>query len=297
LEFLAPYDRINLSSSPLNARIIQTFKKKDLPENIRPINKPIPPAEYYYGLSQVNLMGNNIQEAYLYINEALKRDAQDSRFFLVRGRVFAKDKKLMPALADFEHSLKLDPNNNETYLELAFIYEAQGRWQEAQNYYQKAIELAPNNHRQLFSYAYFTFNQGQLEQALSLALKLTSSSEVNTFSVWELIGDIYSRASKFDLARDAYEKSYQQNSTNYMIRIKLGELDLMKGEIKEALRKFESSRDMLEFYQPNDIKLYFLLADCYLRLDQFGKAANIYRWILRKDPGNYEVYKKLQSLK
>jgi spermidine synthase len=296
LEFLAADDRVSISSSPLISRIIKTYKNPGPPQNIKPNNRPISFAEYYYGLSRVYLMGKNIGDAYQFINGAIKYNDQDPRFFLVRGRIFDVEKKLRPALADFERSLELDPNNYEPYLELAYIYESQQSWDQAQQYYRKAMELAPYDHKLLFSYAYFVFSRGKFEQALSVVLKLTPSSEVGVFKVWELTGDIYSRMSKFDLAGDAYEKSYRNNPANYMVRIKLGELDLMQGKVKEALEKFEASRDMLEYYQPEDVKLLFMIADCYLRLKQHDNAVKVYRDILRKDPGNYEAYQRLNSL-
>lgn len=99
-----------------------------------------------------------------------------------------------------------------------------------------------------------------------------------------------------DKAQASHEKSYRQNTSNYMIRIKLGKVDFIQGRVNEALKKFESSRDMLDIYRPKDVKLLFHINNCYLRLEQYDKAVETYREILTKDPGNLRAYQKLSSL-
>jgi spermidine synthase len=297
LEFLASDDRLTIANSPLNYRVMKTYKKYALPtKNIKQSSEPFSLAEYYYGLSSVYSMMSDKQEAFLFINKALKYNDQDPRFYLLRGRIRAANKMLMPAMADFYRSLELDPNNYEPCLELAYAFEGQQRWNKAQEFYQKAMNLEPNNGRLLFSYAYFIFNQGKLEQALSVTHKLTSSSDVRTFKVWEMIGDIYSRMGKYNLAWEAYEKSYQHNPANYMVWIKLGEIDHVQGNVREALKKFNASRNKLEFYNPKDVKLLLIIASCYLHLEQYDKAAEVFRDVLKKDPANLEAYQKLVSL-
>jgi spermidine synthase len=297
LEFLAPYDLLPFFSSDiLNYRIIKSYKSHILPNNFKQKSRTIPLIEYYYSLSRVFLLARNNPEAYQYINEALKLSDQDPRFYLVRGRIYASNKDFSEAIADFEHCLKLDPNNDECSLELAYIFESLKGWGRAQEYYQKTMELDPNNPKLLLSYAYFLFSQGKERQALPIVISLTSSFEVESYMVWELLGDIYARLSNFNQAQAAYEKSFQQNTSNYMVRIKLGELVFMQGRVKEALEKFEASREMLDSYKPKDVRLLFLIADCYIRLDQYDKAAEVFRQILRKDLGNLEAYKKLTSI-
>lgn len=297
LEFLAPYDLLPFFSSDLlNYRLIKSYKSHILPNNFKQKGRTIPLIEYYYGLSRIFLLAMNTPEAYQFINEAIKMNDQDPRFFLVRGRIFAKNKDFAAAIADFERCLKLAPNNDECSLELAYVFESLKGWKKAQEYYQKTLELDPNNPKLLLSYAYFLFSQEKEKQALPIILSLTSSSEVKSYMVWELLGDIYGRLSNFSQAQAAYEKSFRQNTSNYMVRIKLGELDFMHGRVKEALEKFEASRDMLAFYRPEDVRLLFLIGDCYLRLKQYDKAAEIFRQILRKDLGNLEAYRKLTSI-
>jgi len=81
-----------------------------------------------------------------------------------------------------------------------------------------------------------------------------------------------------------------------MARIKLGELDLMQGKVKDALRKFESRYEMFASYRPKDVKLLFIIGDCYLRLKKYDEAAEVFREILQKDSENLEAYQKLTSL-
>ncbi len=294
LEFLAPHDLL-VNNAPLNYQIMRSHQKIGLPENIKPEGM-FSLADYYYGLSQVYFLSEEYQAAYQYIEQALKEDDGDPRFYLIRGRIYAMNNDPNRAIADVMRSLELDAENYEAHMELARIYQALRNLPEAQNSYQQAFALAPRDEKLQFDYANFLFSQGRFEQALSLAVKLTAGSEFMRGQIWEFIGDIHLKLENIAEARSAYEKSHQQNPSNYMISIKLGKINFRQGNVRQALEWLNAGRNMFVVYNPKDMRLLHLISDCYIQLKQYDKAAETLRELLRQDPNNFAAYQKLSSL-
>jgi Tfp pilus assembly protein PilF len=226
----------------------------------------------------------------------LQHDDRNPKFYLTLGRIYAKKGKFSLAGTNFRHSIELDSESFEAYLELARVYQALRNWPEAQNHYQQAFVLTPQDERLQFDYADFLFSQGRFDQALPLVIKLTSSSEFKKGQIWDFIGDIHLQMKNIMEAQSAYEKSYQQNPSNYLVNVKLGEIDFSRGEIRPALERFNASRNIFLAYSHRDMRLLHHISDCYVELGQFDEAAETLQEILRRSPKDFAAYQKLSSL-
>jgi spermidine synthase len=295
LEFIAPR-YIGVNTGILNYKIIRKYKKDILPPNIKPTGKQVSRSDYYRKLSKVLLSAGFNKEAFEYINQALKLDGQDSKIYLIRGQIFAKKNAFQKAIDDFKRSLELDSENFECHVELARTHQIHNRWREAQTHYLQALKLAPQNEEIQFEYANFLATGGNNRQALSLARNLTSAIALKSYQVWSFIGDIHSRINNLEEARLAYEKSYKLNPADFRVNLKLGQVYLAQGKIHQALEKFNSSREIFAFYDPNDMRLLNLISDSYIRLQQYDKAAQALQEILRHKPEDFNAYQKLISL-
>jgi tetratricopeptide (TPR) repeat protein len=103
-----------------------------------------------------------------------------------------------------------------------------------------------------------------------------------------------------DQALTAYEKSYQINSSNFLVSIKIGEINLKQGRVKQALTRLNASRNMfaaiLNLQKNQLLNLLHLISDCYIKLEQFDNATETLEEIIQQDPNNIAARKKLTSL-
>lgn len=295
LEFRAPLSQF-MNVNILNYKVARSHKKSIIPSYLKTTKRRVSPVDYYYGLGKIFLKQGFLEGADKYIKQGFKYSDRDPRLYLIRGKYYAMNGDNYSAIDDLKRSLELNPKNDETHFELARLYQTTGKPLKAETHYLQAMDMNPQDEKLLFSYIKFLGSQKQVEQALALANKLAAAPSMKSFQLWEFIGDMYLKLDNYAEARTAYERSYQLNSCNYKVNLKLSKIDFRDGRIEHALNRLLTQKDMATFYNPLDMRILDLVSNCYIQLGQYDKAAETLHEILRKNPNNYSVYKKLVTL-
>ena len=85
----------------------------------------------------------NINNAIIYLNEAIEIDPHDARFFISRG-TFKGTENYEDAIEDYTKAIEIDPNYHFAYFNRARVKRELGDYQGAIDDYTKAIEIYPN---------------------------------------------------------------------------------------------------------------------------------------------------------
>ena len=134
-----------------------------------------------------------------------------------------------------QKALELDPNLAEAYVSLGLVALSYD-WDRlaTKKYFEKALELNPNSATayQWFEF-YWTYMMGDLETATA-----------------------------------QLERALELDPLNFLIKIRLGFMDIFKGDQESAINKFEALYD----FEPNYLLLYLSLATAHALKGDYDKA-------------------------
>ena len=246
-------EALNLSEQLLKGSIAQTYEEQpnktylvvahaqmlsadnQLEKAVALLNNQIAesssPEELYLAASQLYVDHENHQEAERMIREGMFRfpDSEKMRFQL--GAVYEGQGKLEETEAVFQGILKSHPQHAGVLNYLGYMLADRGlRLLESLDYISKAVEIEPHNGAYLDSlgWVYFKLNQLDLaETNLLLALRLSDSDP----TIYEHLGDLYSKLKQYDRARTYYRHSVSlaENEEQEKVQKKLTDLELLIG--------------------------------------------------------------------
>ena len=246
-------EALNLSEQLLKGSIAQTYEEQpnktylvvahaqmlsadnQLEKAVALLNNQIAqsssPEELYLAASQLYVDHENHEEAERMIREGMFRfpDSEKMRFQL--GAVYEGQGKLEETEAVFQGILKSHPQHAGVLNYLGYMLADRDlRLLESLDYISKAVEIEPHNGAYLDSlgWVYFKLNQLDLaETNLLLALRLSDSDP----TIYEHLGDLYSKLKQYDRARTYYRHSVSlaENEEQEKVQKKLTDLELLIG--------------------------------------------------------------------
>jgi tetratricopeptide (TPR) repeat protein len=185
------------------------------------------PEELYLAASQLYVDHENHQKAEQMIREGMFRLPDSEKIQFQLGAVYEGQGKLEETEAVFQSILKKHPQHAGVLNYLGYMLADRGlRLLEALDYISKAVEIAPHNGAYLDSlgWVYFKLNQLELaESNLLLALRLSDSDP----TIYDHLGDLYSKLKQYDQARTYYQHSVSlaENEEQEKIQKKLTDLE------------------------------------------------------------------------
>lgn len=115
------------------------------------------------------LRENHFQKALRFTDEALKKDGQWARAWLLRGLIHQQVQDFPAARQDFEAATRADPGSGEALAALAETYTRAQDWQKADFYLQRATSIAPNQWQGWFELSRLELLRGNYAAAASSA--------------------------------------------------------------------------------------------------------------------------------
>ncbi len=224
------------------------------PEEQRPVN-----IEAYdlYLKGRYCLNKFEMDKALTYYQQAIEKDPDYALAYAAIAEVYtilstgfdilpAKD--AMPKAREAaQQALKLDPNLAEAYVSLGLVALSYDWDRKAtKKYFEKALELNPNSStvHQWYEF-YWTYMMGDIETA--------------TVQI---------------------ERALELDPLNFLIKIRLGFMDIFKGDPESAINKFEALYD----FEPNYLLLYISLATAYALKGDFDEALSYGKKMLEAGP-------------
>ena len=198
------------------------------------------------------------------------------------------------ASAAFEllrHCLEINPEASEAYYYLAHYYLGMKQNGKALEAFRKASELEPDNVSYLETLAQMYLQSQDLKAATETFEKL-SKAEPEREDVLGMLVQLYSEDEKqYSKAIDILNRLEEIDGMNERISYAKADLYWKMDNGKAALAEMKKLADQY----PYDLNYRNAYADMLLANDQDKKAFDIYRGILKEEPGNSKVLMSLRT--
>lgn len=194
--------------------------------------------------------------------EQLLKEESSSYYYLGAGFSQQKAKKYEEAIDIFLQGIKNNPNSSELYAALGMAYISKKNYIKAHDAFEMSLKLDPKNPDGLAGLGYIAKEEKKFETAKKL-LHQAIDSDPNSIMALSTLGQLLIEEKHYPEAKAVYEKLLTLQPDEKWIKLALDDvtygkqLDLIKTLIKN---------------------------------DQFAKAAEIYRQLLRESPENPNFY-------
>jgi tetratricopeptide (TPR) repeat protein len=231
---------------------------------------------------------NSDEQAELFLKTIkIKPDFLEAHFDL--GLIYANQKKMQQAVAEFETVLRIDPKFDEgIYFLIASAYQEIGNVNAATAALEKGLQRKPKDPKMLKALAYLQFHGNNDAAAIDALNRLLEIEPADTTSRIDL-GLLYQRNNQLERAIAAYQDVLQSEPKNFTARYNLGLIYLRQRKNAEAAAELESANQI----QPGNPELLERLGDAYAFQREHQKAANAYKAALEESPDRGALYSKL----
>ncbi|MCL4847840.1 MAG: tetratricopeptide repeat protein [Acidobacteria bacterium] len=193
--------------------------------------------EAYWRLSRFTKKPEHVALAEQHCRRALEVDPLVAQAWVTLGIVHNGTGKPQEALEDLQRALDRNPRHADAHRELANAYGRLGQDEEAVAMYRRAITLGPDfwvNYHQFGTYLVTHGQPREAEDAFRSALALVPDNA----RVWSGLGAAYYYQSKYDDAKNAWQKSLELFPTASAAS-NLGTRQFLEGRYAEAAETFE----------------------------------------------------------
>lgn len=138
------------------------------------IDKQPANTDAYLGMAKSYLIVGDFNNAFEYINIALKKDKYLLDAYLMKGLIYKSKKNWSLAISSYQTAVQIDPNCYEGFVALGSIYEAQEDTLALQ-FYEAALNINPNGADALYGKALYLQYHDSIQAAQQIYRKITSA--------------------------------------------------------------------------------------------------------------------------
>ncbi|MBP1622017.1 MAG: tetratricopeptide repeat protein [Acidobacteria bacterium] len=217
---------------------------------------------------------------------AIKSDFLEAHYNL--GLIYANQKKMKQAAAEFEAVLKLEPKFDQGILVLlASAYEESGNTPAAIGALQKALARNPKDLKVLRALAYLQFNNKEDAAAIKI-LQQIIAAEPNDLSSHMDLALLFQRNNDIAKAAGHYQEAVRIDPKNFEAHYYLASIYMQQNNSDKAAAELEAANEL----KPGDAELLEKLGDVYALQQRHAKAAVAYKAALDKVSGRSALYAK-----
>lgn len=253
----------------------------------------------------IKLLGQQkFQQAAEKFREAVKLNADFSFSHHYLGTALYESGNIDEARTAFLEAAELNSHYAATFLCLGKIESEKGNLPNAENYYRKSLELRPDFVEGMFGLAAVLTEKRQSEtgELLELLEKIIQADNANDEILSQLINlHPVETAFYINLANDLLSGG-QTSKALFLYRLAtLADPELPIAKLKLAdilhnLGKIESSAEYLKtasVLPDQTAESFRLLGDLFVKQKSYTQAVAAYRQVLKSDPDDAEIYKKI----
>jgi tetratricopeptide (TPR) repeat protein len=246
------------------------------------------------GRQRIFLKKGNIAKATEDLNQLIKNNPTEVRYYLFLGDLYFANKMGKEALGVYQKAKDLDPENPFTRMAIAQILEAQGNDDEAYKEIKIAFEQPSLNIDQkvkiILKYFDAFPNPSAMEKAQSLSKILTEAhpQDPKTFSLY---GDVMFQSNQLNEAEKAYTTALTFNKNIYAIWDQLLRIQLSTNNFKAVI----STGEEAVTYFPNQFSLYFYTALAYLQDKNYQQAITYFNMALSFEIDNKDIQAQING--
>ena len=221
----------------------------------------------------------------------ISSDAERYDYFFLEAMTEREKGNASAAFELLRHCLEINPEASEAYYYLAHYYLGMKQHDKASEAFLKASELEPDNVSYLETLAQMYLQSQDLKAATETFEKL-SKAEPEREDVLGMLVQLYSEDEKqYSKAIDILNRLEEIDGMNERISYAKADLYWKMDNGKAALAEMKKLADQY----PYDLNYRNAYADMLLANDQDKKAFDIYRGILKEEPGNSKVLMSLRT--
>ena len=246
------------------------------------------------GRQRIFLKKGNITKASADLEQLIKNNPTDVRYYLFLGDLYFSNQMTDEALTVYQKAKELDENNPFTRIAIAQILESQKKPEQAYDEIKAAFKQESLNIDQkvkiIIKYFDAFPNPIALNKAEELSLILTQVHPTDPKS-FSLYGDVLYQKQDYKLAQTQYEKALALNKNIYAIWDQLLRIQLFLNDGKVLIAKGEEALS----YFPNQYALYFYTGFGYLQEGNAKKAISYFNNALNFDIDNLGIKAQIYS--
>ena len=221
----------------------------------------------------------------------ISSDAERYDYFFLEAMTEREKGNASAAFELLRHCLEINPEASDAYYYLAHYYLGMKQNGKALEAFRKASELEPDNVSYLETLAQMYLQSQDLKAATETFEKL-SKAEPEREDVLGMLVQLYSEDEKqYSKAIDILNRLEEIDGMNERISYAKADLYWKMDNGKAALAEMKKLADQY----PYDLNYRNAYADMLLANDQDKKAFDIYRGILKEEPGNSKVLMSLRT--
>ncbi len=186
---------------------------------------------------------------------ALELDSSTAIQYYCLGLGLAATEDFTAAISAYEQAILLDPNWSDAYHQLGGVYLERGELKQAETYYRKAIDLNSNNSDFYLDLGNLLIAKQQIWDAIIIYKKALELNSKNPRVLYEL-------AIAFTAIKNSSLAAFYFGYSAYY-----------QAQYTEAIQYYQ---DYLKV-QTQEIDVYFKLADCYQKIEQYPQAIHTYQ--------------------
>jgi tetratricopeptide (TPR) repeat protein len=248
------------------------------------------------GRQRIYLKRGNIKKAVADLDQLIKNNPADVRYYLYLGDLYYVNQMLDEALTVYRQAKQLDDSNPFTRMAIAQILESQKKTDEAFEEIKVAF-AQPNfsiDQKVKIIIKYFdAFPDATAiakAEGLSRILTVAHPSDPKSFSLY---GDVLYQKQDFKAAKTAYQKALALNKNVFVIWDQILRIELFDNDTKALVKDGEEALTLF----PNQFSLYFYVGMGYLLQKDYEKAIgylnNTLDYEIESKPLKTQIYSSL----
>lgn len=246
------------------------------------------------GRQRIYLKKGEVKKAVADLEQLIKNNPSDVRYYLFLGDLYYANKMLAEALNIYRQAKQLDDSNPFTRMAIAQILDSQNRPAEAYEEVKAAFAQPSFNIDQKVKIIIKYFDAfpdvAAVAKAEELAQIITIAHPTDPKS-FSLYGDVLYQKQNFKGAKLAYQKALSLNKNVFVVWDQLLRIELFDNDTKALIKDGEEALTLF----PNQFILYFYVGMGYLIEKNYPKAITYLNSTLDYDIDNKELKTQIYS--
>ncbi|MBA6382675.1 PEP-CTERM system TPR-repeat protein PrsT [Colwellia sp. BRX10-9] len=238
-----------------------------------------------FELAKLEILTGKFPQAITHLQLAKSIDANIS-FIVLLAEAFQQNNQFEQALEQLDLALILQSDDSVLHLKKGILLGQLEQHLLAKESLEQSLKLNPNNLRTLVHLSRIDVIEQQPEKAITkINKKIVELTEPNSFLLIEL-GNIHRLTNNNNEALSAYKKAYSVDNTNPNALINIIEIQVMLGQLKEAITLTS------EFLNKNNKagSIYLALANLYMADKEYQKAFSTFELAVKNSNDKSNIY-------
>jgi tetratricopeptide (TPR) repeat protein len=244
-----------------------------------------------YALAGISLNQSKTDEAIRYADEILALDSTNGPVRLLKVIAMTNAGYYGRARSELMNLQRDFPKSREVQLQVGFLALAEKKYAEAERVFRKLNEAGTGDVSPVAGLVSAYGAQNQWDRAIDL-LNADLKKSPGSAAIHQLMATTAARAGKYDLAVTEYQNLLAKNPKSVELRIQLGEVYQLKGDLGNAIAALQAARELA----PKDSKPIMLLASYLQRAGRYKEAQAEYQHVLELLPDNPFVLNNIAFL-